>query len=203
VALQRATLDRFFAEALAKKPEGRPPDATSFFAAFELALFGRPRHTGPIFSAIISAELAAPEDIDPDTGVTDPFGIVPDPLPDLVPFEVPSTIPGKLGSVPSGASARRLHSMWSMSLSTLPPLSPGAEDDAPLLEAPPVVRKSGRTSSPSNVAPALAPDEAPAAAIAPLPPARRGAPLTWVVLAAVCLIVVAALAGYFIGRAPR
>ena len=204
VERQRAALDRFFADVLAKKPEERPPDASSFFTTFELALFGRPRHTGPVFSAIISAELAAPEDIDPDTGVTDPFGIVPDPLPDLAPFDVPSTMPGKLGSLPAGASGRRLHSMWSMSLPTLPPLSPGDEDEAPLLDAPPVVKKSGRTSTPAAVEPARASDEAPAPTIAPLPPPRAGgAPVTWLVLAAVCLIVVAALAGYFVGRAPR
>jgi len=203
VASQRAALDHFFVDALAKKPEGRPPDATSFFAAFELALFGRPRHTGPVFSAIISAELAAPEDIDPDTGVTDPFGIVPDPLPDLAAFDVPSTMPGKLGSIPAGASARRLHSMWSMSLSTLPPLSPGAEDDAPLLEAPPVVRKSSKTATPTGADAAPGQDEPRAPVIAPLPPPRAGVPAVWVVIAAVVLIAVAALAGYFIGRAPR
>ena len=31
----------------------------------------------------------------------------------------------------------------------------------------------------------------------------RGGPTRWLVVAALCLIVVAALAGYFIGRAPR
>ncbi|HEX9103480.1 MAG TPA: serine/threonine-protein kinase [Polyangia bacterium] len=206
VERQRAALDRFFVDALAKKPEARPADATAFFAAFELAMFGRPRHTGPIFSAIISAELAAPEDIDPDTGVTDPFGIVPDPMPDLAAFEVPSTIPGKLGSVPPGAAARRLHSMWSMSLSTLPPLSPGAEDDAPLLAAPPVVRKSSKTTAPTNgelsVSDAAARAVEPRAS-APAAPKRGGVPVAWVLVAAVCLVVVAALAGYFVGRAPR
>ncbi len=201
LAPQRVALDRFFADALAKKPEARPPDASAFFAMFELALFGRPRHTGPVFSAIISAELAAPSDFDPDTGVTDPFGIVPDPLPELAAFDVPATLPGKLGSIPSGGG-RRLHSMWSMSLSSLPPLSPGEEDEAPLLAAPPVVRKSGKTSRPPGVTPAPAPEAAPVA-FPPAPPARTAPPVTWIVLAAVCLIVVAALAGYFVGRAPR
>jgi serine/threonine-protein kinase len=207
LAAQRPALDRFFEMALAKEPAARSPDASAFFAAFELALFGRPRHTGPVFSAIISAELAAPSDFDPDTGVTDPFGIVPDPLPDLAAFDVPATSPGKLGSIDGGAAARRLHSMWSMSLSTLPPLSPGEEDEAPLLEAPPVVKKSGRTSSPRLDGPPASETPASDAPVSPapafVPPAARKAPITWLVLAAVCLVVVAALAGYFVGRGPR
>jgi serine/threonine-protein kinase len=207
VEAQRGTLDRFFIEALAKKPEERQIDASAFFAAFEVALFGRVRNTGPIFSTVISAELQAP-DVEPDTGVTDPapLGALPETIQDGAAFEPLSstTLPGKLGPVPPGGG-RRLHSMFSMSLSTLPPLSPGDEDEAPLLEAPPVVRKSGSTRAPDpelarEPAPAPSPSLANASSSAP---ARGGAPMRWLVVAALCLIVVAALAGYFVGRAPR
>jgi hypothetical protein len=207
---QRGTLDRFFIEALAKKPEERQLDAAAFFSAFEVALFGRIRHTGPIFSTVLSAELQAP-DVEPDPGVTDPaLPPLPATLTDGTAFEPLSstTMPGKLGPVPPGGG-RRLHSMFSMSLSTLPPLSPGDEDEAPLLEAPPVVRKSGSTRSPETAA---GPDGAAAAGL-PSAPARNapsadgrergGASTRWVLVIAVCLIVAAALAGYFVGRAPR
>jgi hypothetical protein len=93
--------------------------------------------------------------------------------------------------------------MWSMSLSTLPPLSPGEEDDAPLLEAPPVVKKSGRTSSPRVDPPPSSDEPLPTPAPAFVPTPARTAPTTWLLIAAVCLIVLAALAGYFIGRGPR
>ncbi len=49
VAPQRAALDRFLGEALAKTPETRPADAGAFFSAFEAALFGQARRAGPIF----------------------------------------------------------------------------------------------------------------------------------------------------------
>jgi serine/threonine protein kinase len=203
VESQRAALDRFFTSALAKPAEERPIDASAFFAAFELALFGRERHSGPIFSAIISAELQTP-DVEPDKNATDPSLLALDPLPDHLGFSdaMQSTMPGKLGGVGAG---RRLHSMWSMSSSTLPPLSPGDVDEAPLLEAPPVVRKSGSHKEPAPAtngeelrAPRGRDPVTPATA-----PVRRAAPLRWLLVAAVCLIAVAAAAGYFIGRAPR
>jgi len=209
VEAQRGTLDRFFIEALAKKPEERQLDASAFFSAFEVAMFGRVRHTGPIFSTVISAELQAP-DVEPDTGVTDPaLPALPDTIQDGAAFEPLSstTMPGKLGPVPPGGG-RRLHSMFSMSLSTLPPLSPGEEDEAPLLEAPPVVRKSGSTRSPESSAASDGAEsvtvERARAKSPPVDPRKGGgAPTRWLVVAALCLIVVAALAGYFIGRAPR
>ena len=196
LAAERAALNRFFAGALAKEPEARPADAAAFFAAFELALFGRPRHTGPVFSAIISAELAAP-DVEPEPGGGNPFGVPIDPLQAGASFDVPATVPGKLVG-----GGRRLHSMWSVSLSTLPPLSPGAEDDAPLLAAPPVVRKSSKTAAPAASQAARVTDERPAVFVAAAPPRRTVAPM-WLVLTALGLIAVAALAGYFLGRAPR
>jgi hypothetical protein len=106
-----------------------------------------------------------------------------------------TTTPGK----------RRLHSMWSLSLSTLPPLSPGSGDEAPLLDAPPVVRKSTRTEAPASSAPvetdpAADPQQSRAANA---PAAARGAPVGWILIAALVLIVVAGLGGYFIGRGPR
>jgi serine/threonine protein kinase len=206
VSPQRAALDRFFGEALAKTPKGRPADAAAFFAAFELALFGRPRHTGPIFSTIISAELQAP-DVELEGG----GDALPENLSDTwqdgsSPLDaMQSTMPGKVGGPPG--SGRRLHSMWSM-MSTLPPLSPGEGDEAPLLEAPPLVRKSGSIRTPDADAhangEALYPVKRRESVTDMLQaPPSRGAPMRWVVLAAVCLIVVAALAGYFIGRAPR
>ncbi|MCU1282122.1 MAG: sps1F, partial [bacterium] len=137
---ERAALDRFFAAALAKTPEARPADASAFFAAFELALFGRARHSGPIFSAIISAELQTPE---VEKNATDPtLEALPDMLQDNIGFSdaMQSTIPGKVG----GSAGRRLHSMFSMSLSTLPPLSPGDGD-----EAPPVVRAAAKELAPA------------------------------------------------------
>jgi serine/threonine-protein kinase len=208
VEAQRGTLDRFFIEALAKTPEKRQPDATAFFGAFEVALFGRVRHTGPVFSTVISVELQTP-DVEPDdpTGTDPPLQPLPDTLEDAG-FDAlqSTTAPGKLGGVPTG---RRLHSMFSMSLSTLPPLSPGDDDDAPLLAAPPVVRKSGstRAPAPSDMA-AVTDGEAPDAkkkreSVTDLVPRTGGAPTRWLVLAAFCLIVVAALAGYFVGRGPR
>jgi serine/threonine-protein kinase len=210
---QRGTLDRFFIEALAKKPEERQLDASAFYAAFEVALFGRVRQTGPIFSAVISVELQAP-DVEPDIilGSDAALGSLPDVMPDASAFEVPSstTLPGKLGPPPAGAAGRRMHSMWSMSLSTLPPLSPGAEDDAPLLEAPPVVRKSGSQRSPDPApgrdtpAPATKPSGSSSSATPAAASQRSGASTRWLVIAAALfLVVVAALAGYFVGRAPR
>ena len=209
VEAQRGTLDRFFIDALAKTPEKREPDATAFFGAFEVALFGRVRHTGPVFSTVISVELTAP-DVEPDPmASTDPsLQALSDTLQDGAGFESlqSSTLPGKLGGAPGG---RRLHSMWSMSLSTLPPLSPGDEDEAPLLEAPPVVRKSGSTRAPLADGPAPTNGEGLYArkqsVTDMIPPAPRGggASMRWLLLAALCLIVVAALAGYFVGRAPR
>ncbi|MGZ3438954.1 MAG: serine/threonine-protein kinase, partial [Polyangia bacterium] len=202
---QRAALDRFFASALAKAPEARPADASAFFAAFELALFGRERHSGPVFSAIISAELQTP-DVELEKNATDPMlQALNDSLQDSLGFSdaMQATSPGKLGSVGPG---RRLHSMWSMSLSTLPPLSPGDSDEAPLLEAPPVVRKSGSHGEPApatNGEIAHAPRKLESTTSATAGPARGGASLRWLLVAAVCLIVVAAAAGYFIGRAPR
>src|SRR6185369_17519797 len=97
----------------------RQLDASAFYAAFEVALFGRVRQTGPIFSAVISVELQAP-DVEPDIilGSDAALGSLPDVMPDASAFEVPSstTLPGKLGPPPAGAAGRRMHSMWSMSL---------------------------------------------------------------------------------------
>jgi serine/threonine protein kinase len=200
VQSQRAELDRFFAGALAKSAEARPPDASAFFAAFELALFGRPRHSGPIFSAIISAELQTPE---VDTSATDPsLEALSDTLQDDVGFSdaAQSTIPGKLG----GSAGRRLHSMFSMSLSTLPPLSPGDGDEAPLLEAPPVVRAAAKEdSAAAGNGEALYPPKKRESVTHVVSAPSGGASLRWLVVATLCLIAVAAAAGYFIGRAPR
>jgi serine/threonine protein kinase len=202
---QRAALDRFFGGALAKRPEERPADAAAFFEAFELALFGRPRHSGPIFSAIISAELATP-DVELDKNSTDPtLAALPDTLQDNLGFSdaMQSTLPGKLGG---GSAGRRLHSMWSMSLSTLPPLSPGDSDEAPLLEAPPVVRTTGagkQVTSPTDGEQLYPPKKRESVTHVVPAPSGPGAPWRWLLLAGVCLIAVAAAAGYFIGRAPR
>jgi serine/threonine protein kinase len=199
---QRAALDRFFADALSRTPATRPADAAAFFGAFEQALFGRVRQSGPIFSAVISAELKAP---DVDLSSTDPS------LHALTDSEgtfsdgMQSTMPGKLSDSAAAAAGRRLHSMWSISLTALPPLSPGDSDEAPLLEAPPLVRPSSGNKA---VAPATngeqvhAPERAPPAA-QPSAPAGSSASLRWVMLAALVLIVAAALAGYFVGRGPR
>ena len=200
VAPQRAALDRFLGEALAKTPETRPADAGAFFSAFEAALFGQARRAGPIFSEITAAELQ-PSDVELSLASTDPLlRALPDPLPEGVSFDpLHATIPGHL---PGGG--RRLHSMWSVSLSTLPPLSPGDGDEAPLLEAPPVVRKSGSASAVTSPANGVALEAGTKRSVTELvTPPRGRAPLRWLVLMALCLIVAAALAGYFVGRAPR
>ena len=187
---QRAALDQFFAGALAKAPEARPADAATFFAAFETALFGRARTDGAPFSGVLGAELAEAE-LDALRTTEGPMPAILDSM--SVDFETlgSTTTPGK----------RRLHSMWSLSLSTLPPLSPGSGDEAPLLDAPPVVRKSTRTQAPpAEAAPALETDVKPPELPAP---ARRGAPIGWILFAALVLILVAGLGGYFIGRGPR
>jgi serine/threonine-protein kinase len=189
VAGQRAALDQFFAGALAKAPDARLADASAFFGAFETALFGHARTNGAPFSGVVAAELAEAE-LDALRTTEGPRPAIMDSI--SVDFETlgSTTLPGK----------RRLHSMWSLSLSTLPPLSPGTGDDAPLLDAPPVVRKSSRTA-----APVVAPAEAPAAAARAetTEQVRRAASIGWILVAAAVLIVVAALGGYFIGRGPR
>ena len=187
---QRAALDQFFASALAKAPEARPADAAGFFGAFEAALFGRARTEGAPFSGVIGAELAEAE-LEALRTTEGPRPAIMDSL--AVDFETlgSTTTPGK----------RRLHSMWSLSLATLPPLSPGSGDEAPLLDAPPVVRKSSRTKAPSESVETPA-AEAVAAPAANAPPSRR-APVGWILIAALVLIVVAGLGGYFIGRGPR
>ena len=166
---QRAALERFFATALAKAPAARPADAAAFFAALEEALGGHARAAGAAgapFAAVAAAELADAEvqalgmsvgagagtAVDgTGTGVGQPLGA-------FVYEQSVTTLPGKLGGADPG---RRLHSMWSMSLSTLPPLSPGDSDEAPLLAAPPVVRKSGSNRvqpvEPAAAAPPLLP----------------------------------------------
>jgi serine/threonine protein kinase len=197
---QRGALDRFFADALAKTPGSRPADAAAFFGTFEVALFGRVRQSGAIFSTVISAELKAPDA--PDLASTDPALRALSDSEGTFSDGMHSTLPGKLSDAAAAAAGRRLHSMWSMSLSTLPPLSPGDVDEAPLLEAPPLVRPSSgnKAVAPSgNSAASPAPERAAANAQLRAPTAGN-ASLRWVVLAALVLVVVAALAGYFVGR---